>query len=351
MADNLIAREQQFTTQRTKPSGKLKAVLPGWLLKRMRLALNHYRLVGNYFYDWRRFIKHSALGGPPRTAAQLEAYLTMDYHSLEKGLALKKPRLLFGQARIQKIISSIHLYSARFGPTRASHIAINTLEAYQAYHHDRGSDLPTIKAFLEATAEKKPDAERAGGTLAVTKASIHERGKCDLKDFFYSRYSVRHFSDEPVATELIEQAVVMAQKSPSVCNRQASRVHLIEDRQAIKTALKHQNGNRGFSEQIGTLVVVTADLQAFVSSGERNQAWIDGGMFAMTLVYGLHSLGLGSCCLNWSADRKTDKALRRDVALEESEAVIMMIAVGHLPEQLNVAQSPRKHLDEVLIPQ
>jgi nitroreductase len=113
-------------------------------------------------------------------------------------------------------------------------------------------------------------------------------------------------------------------------------------------ALACQNGNRGFTEEIDKLLVVTSDLGSFVSPGERNQCWIDGGLFAMSLVYALHSLGLGTCCLNWSVEHEADRKLRQAAGIRESEAVIMMIAVGHLPEVLNVQQSPRKLVDDVL---
>jgi nitroreductase len=40
--------------------------------------------------------------------------------------------------------------------------------------------------------------------------------------------------------------------------------------------------------------------------------------------------------------------LRKLIRLPESEVVIMIIAVGHIPEKLMVARSARKPLEEVL---
>ena len=48
------------------------------------------------------------------------------------------------------------------------------------------------------------------------------------------------------------------------------------------------------------LLIIAMDLKAFVPAHERYQHWIDGGMFSMSIIYALHSLGLSSCCLNWS---------------------------------------------------
>ena len=113
--------------------------------------------------------------------------------------------------------------------------------------------------------------------------------------------------------------------------------------------LSYQNGNRGFGDKASHVLIVTSDLHHFTSAGERNQCWIDGGMFAMSLVYALHSLGLGTCCLNWSVECDQDRALKNNTLISESEAVIMMIAVGVIPEKLNVAVSPRKPLAEVIV--
>ena len=57
---------------------------------------------------------------------------------------------------------------------------------------------------------------------------------------------------------------------------------------------------------------------------ERNQGWIDGGMFAMSLIYAFHALGIGTCCLNWAVDSRTDRTLRSVVSMPDHEAVIMM---------------------------
>jgi hypothetical protein len=113
--------------------------------------------------------------------------------------------------------------------------------------------------------------------------------------------------------------------------------------------LAFQNGNRGFGDQVNKVIVVTTDLQAFVTPGERNQCWIDGGMFSMSLIHALHSLGVATCCLNWSVEMDIDRAMRVSAGIPECEAVIMLIAIGHYPAHLRVAQSARKRLTDLLV--
>ena len=43
------------------------------------------------------------------------------------------------------------------------------------------------------------------------------------------RHSVREFAETPVTVEEIMNAVRVAMRTPSVCNRQPTRVHIITD--------------------------------------------------------------------------------------------------------------------------
>jgi nitroreductase len=313
-----------------------------------RYLRNLYRLLRSALYDLVRYLKHSPLGGAPRSDRHYDAYVAMDYHRLEKGLALRDSRPGFGQKPIQDLIYTLTHYRDRYASRHASQVAVNTLASYQRQQSDEHKS-PAIATFLEAW--QRPAAPKnvcEGGVKNTSRAEIHAAAKQDLQDFFASRYSVRDFSDEPVDVALIREAVRMAQKTPSVCNRQAFHAHVLTQTDHIQQALAYQNGNRGFNRQVDKLLIVTTDLRAFVSAGERNQCWIDGGMFAMSLVYALHSLGLGTCCLNWSVNWFTDKGLRKVVPLADHEAVIMMIAVGHLPEVFRVTHSPRLPLEATM---
>jgi len=300
-------------------------------------------LVG-FGYDAVRYLRWSPLSGPPRSLDHLDAYVTMEYHALEKGLALRHPRPGFGRQHVRSLISLIRTSTERHGWRPVTLQALEVLRAYQDAQPEGYGD-PEIERLLAST----PTAgEARGGTRTVSRDAVLRDARVDLSAFFASRSSVRDFSDEPVDEGLIEKAVRMARTTPSVSNRQAWRVYLLNDRAAIDVALRHQNGNRGFRERIDKLLIVTSDLTRFANAGERFQCWIDGGMFSMTLVHALHSLGLGTCCLNMSSTRAQDRGLRRDVAIRPNDTVIMMIAVGSLPERYRVTESPDRPLADLL---
>ena len=46
---------------------------------------------------------------------------------------------------------------------------------------------------------------------------------------------------------------------------------------------------------------------------------------------------------------KSDINLKREAEIGGEQSIIMMIAVGHLPESFKVAWSPRKKIDDVLV--
>ena len=194
---------------------------------------------------------------------------------------------------------------------------------------------------LKATLPKELRTDE-GGVVEVTKDGILEGIAIDFKKFAYSRHSIRNFTSEEVTVDLIMEAIQIAQKTPSVCNRQSSRVHIFESKEVQKIALSFQNGNAGFGDKASKILLVTTDAEDFFGAGERHQAYIDGGMFAMSLIYALHGLGVGTCALNLAFGYRQSDDLKKTLVIEQKEILIMMIAVGHIPENLKVAASPRK---------
>lgn len=83
---------------------------------------------------------------------------------------------------------------------------------------------------------------------------------------------------------------------------------------------------------------------------ERYRGWVDGGMFAMSLVYGLHAEGPGAVMLNWSAPRAQDRALRKLTGIPDSALIITTIGFGNLPPELRVSVSQRKPLSYAMSP-
>lgn len=167
-------------------------------------------------------------------------------------------------------------------------------------------------------------------------------GIFDFHKFAWSRSSVREFDcSRSISRDEILAVVDAARKTPSVCNRQSSRVHIFTEPQVVSQVLSYQRGNTGFGHQVPAVAIITSDVSQFFSVDERNQMWVDGGMFAMSFVYGLHALGLGSCCLNWCISDHGDRSLRNAGYVPDHEHIIMMIAFGHPSEKNHSPSSLR----------
>lgn len=328
-------------------------VLPQPVAEVLKWIKRSALLLANFSYDFWRYVKFSSAVFRGDSEEKLRALITIHYHSIEKGLSLKNPRPGFGVSAIKTLLEHISLYIRRYGPAAHLSVPINALGAYVDYNRSKGSvneSLERSVAELAATYRAAlGDIPAGGGAVRRTKEEILRAANGVGADFFNMRYSVRNYAADDVPMALIEEAVRRAQKAPAVCNRQSGRAWVVCDREKIDRVLEIQGGARGFAEGVNKVIVVTSDLCNFQSPGERYQSWIDGGLFAMSLIYALHSLGLGSCCLNWSVEYGRDIELKKFLGMAQSETVIMLIAVGNLPDELMVAESCRKALCEALV--
>lgn len=294
--------------------------------------------------DARQYLRHSGtLDVSP--AGTLAARITQTYHNIEKGLSLPSPRPGFGQANIANLLAYMQTYKTLYGVHAVLLSARDVLRAYVAFHERIGRDYPmkeSIRVMLTDMSEHSAG-HQMGGIRTINKQEIGDAVVGTTESFFQTRHSVRQFSTEDVHISLIDSAIRVAQKSPVVCNRQSGTIHLVADADLIQAVLKLQGGARGFAQGVNKVAVITADLRNFSHVTERNQAWVDGGMFAMSFIYGLHMNGLGSCCLNWSKTNRDSEAMRSLIGASPHEAIIMLVAIGHLPDEFVVPFSARKH--------
>ncbi|WP_197515729.1 nitroreductase family protein [Arthrobacter sp. U41] len=280
--------------------------------------------------DRRRYERFSA---PDDSAAsvrlsdrQLETQLTKDYHRVEKGLALNDPRRPFGAAVLGRLDMLLPLADAR-----------GVDDEYVAYARSARVALLDWNESGAVSAEVSPvrdDVEREIGA----------------EGFFASRRSIRDFDPRPVPEGLLTEAVRLAIHTPSVCNRQSWRVRFYTDADDKASVLSYQNGNAGIGD-VPVVALVTVDARLSAGVGERNQPWIEGGLFSMSLVWALHSLGVDSCMLNMSQPNNVTTALRAKMGIPEYELIIMQIAVGYGRDGHRVARSPRRATSEVMIKQ
>lgn len=272
--------------------------------------------------------------------------IIIEAHTIEKGLSLPNPKLLFGRDKVRFVMGALSRYELQHSPLPA-HMALGALQAYADFHAQAGAKDPLlddIHSFLQGWEARLPKPWK-GGTREV-----HFNGQepNDLQQLMASRSSIRALSSAPLPPQRICEAIEMAQLAPSQCNRQASRVHAYQDPAQIRELLALQGGSRGFAQTVGNLFVVSSEICAWGGPGQRNQAYVDGALFAMCLMFACRSMGWGACPLNLAIQHSTEAAIRRVGGIPAGERLIMMIAFGEpLAPQTRVAFSPRRPVAEI----
>ena len=275
--------------------------------------------------------------------------LTLAYHIVEKGLTMPVPRPGFGKAVVNSLVDSILKYDSM----NLSHDeiefkqSVSALKEYREFHTSIGFELDKEIAGKLSLVDN--EFKEVTGTKQITTTRKAYFSKIDqpFDIFFKSRYSVRNYTNEEVPLSVLYESIDLAQKSPSFCNRQPSRVYIVKSPEKKKAILEIQNGNRGFGDLAETLLVISSVISTTKDIHERNENHLNGGMFSMSLLNALHFKGIGACPLNWSVSNDKDQKLRKIINMPENEVALLVISCGYVPDEFSIASSPRKSAKEV----
>jgi nitroreductase len=292
------------------------------------------------------YARYSAVRTPFANESVMSYRIALIYHGIEKGLAMPVIRKNFGEAKVVYLMTFLSIYEKRGYNLKTSVYlsAISALKAYGDYHSDE-CGRPLVKKVTEFVSRRGIDISNKGakgGVIAATQTKNLDFKQFD--EFFRSRYSLRSYSSRSVTKSLLFDVISTAQKTPSVCNRQSFHAYYTSDPSMAAKILEYQNGNRGFGHQVPALIIITADSRAFFASGERNQCYVDGGLFSMSVLLGLHAAGLGACALNWCVSPSQEKSLKALLRIPVEMRVIMMISCGYPKEDAMVPCSSRRDI-------
>lgn len=307
--------------ERAVPMSRLER----WRLKARRLKRWVMNLLA-HLQDASRFARGSGLLRDRSTAA-VKAQVLKTAHRLDKGLALPQPRTGFGSQAARLLHQQMKVHLRVNGCDWAWLAAQSTLARHAQY-------LEGVPAWSLSE------------TMSAQETRTRARG--EFPALVRARRSVRQFAPGAIPEGVLERASELAAMSPSACNRSGARVWVATETELRRRVLSFQDGHQGFGEQAAAVAVISVDTSVFHTVEERHQAWVDGGLFAMTYIYALHHEGLGTCCLNWCVSHQTDREFKRCFGLPSQDAVVMLLAIGPLPDHYTVAHSPRRPLSEVL---
>ena len=329
----------------------VKRCIPASIKRQLR-ELKNARIQQRQF---KRFLRWISLD-TSSDKARIETRLAFDVHRLEKGLSHTHFKVGFGKAVLSEISKRMILLQHADPDYLENPLyvqAIAALHEYQQHNSADGYDLDRVRHLFpadiwsSASAYHPAGQSPAAGSFVVSHNSKRDNINRPFVDLAMHRYSVREYADTPVSQQTLDNVYSIAMKTPSVCNRQSVRVYQISDAEKIKSALDIQGGFRGYAMP-PTLLFVTSDIRAFMNVDERNEPFVDGGLFAMTLLYALEAYGLAACPLNAMFSADADAKTRELLHIPDYEFPIMYIAVGNFPEEVPVCRSTRREFNSIL---
>lgn len=330
----------------------IKKILGPAICEKLRSLRNSPKKIAKpYFkYDQDRFIALSGVFAKD-THEKLLAQIIATYHVVEKGLTMPNRRFIFGVGILRDLMKMIDAFVIRYDRNEQQVLhAVGVIKAYFELHQSKGIENvdgdPTFFSEIKDFIDKWQDVPVAK-QISISRDDFFAARTLPFPEFAASRKTLRHYSHSELPIERIRSAVELALTTPTACNRQHCKVHCITQKDKIKSILDIQKGNRGFGHLADKLLLVTSDLEDVLWIAERNDAYINGGLFLMNLCYALHWEKIAHCILNWSRHPEEDASLRKIIPLKDSEVVIAVLSCGEAPETFEIASSPRKKIETV----
>lgn len=294
-------------------------------------------------FDLERYWKHAFFPSSKLSEEAIVSRITAISHALEKGLSHpeRKDAFAIGYAEQLSLLLKSVLRVDQFERDPRLMWAVSTLGEWVELHEEASAVSDELLDHCRETLRLASTQPKVVTTLEREREEVQSAARGDFESLAFSRHSIRDFTPSEVDIGLIHEAVRIASRSPSACNRQATRVISLSKGEDMLRALELQSGNRGFGEKIDKLLIVGFDTRAYLDQHERNLGFVDTGIFVMSLIHALHYLGLGTCCLNWAVDAKTEQAMSEQLRLPSHFSISCLVAVGHLPDEFKVAASHR----------
>ncbi|MCA4806988.1 nitroreductase family protein [Myroides odoratimimus] len=314
---------------------------------------HRYSLWINFRVD-KKLYKDYSLVFNKNDIKQKEADLILNYHSLEKGMLFLEMKKGFAAHRVKRLHILLNDNEVKSNIVRSQiRVAYEVMCKYYELHYEKEWNIENLYTKEQYEFYKKILGNYYSniftGVYSFSRQEFYNNVKnADFQSFAHSRKSVRDFTGDKIEVKVLEKVIELANTAPSVCNRQASNVYLIEDKQKIDSLLAIQGGFVGYTDNVSQLLILTNDRKYYYTIGERNQFYIDGGIYLMNLLYALHYYEIGNCPANWGKENKDDKAVLSIVDIPESEKIICMIPIGVCENSFRTTLSLRRDSSENL---
>lgn len=272
--------------------------------------------------------------------------ILLDAHSIEKGMTSKSARC-FGVQKVHNIIKNIKIYEKEsWNKDFAYNLGVSVLHEYCKFY--KQNNWTEQLEYIETSKfiESRPQTI-VSGVKNLSRADLTKNSKIDYDCFLDSRHSIRNYDRKKIATEDIIKAVDMAIKTPTACNRQMCKIYYVNTKGIREQILKYSHGLTNFDMDTVNILIVTYDISSLCNEGEIQQGMFNSGLVSMNLVNALHSLGIGSCFLEYSNCLAEEEEMKSIIGIPKNEKVAVVVAMGYYPDKAIIPCSTRKPREEV----
>ena len=271
-------------------------------------------------------------------------------HTLEKGMEHFELRP-FAVKKTEYIMSLIRRESKfeNYKDTFAFINGVNSLREYKKIYEDHGwKDKEEYKKVDEFLKNYTQVEQQKAGAYILTKKELEKDYNIDYLKFVKSRHSTRNYKNEPIKLDDVKAAVEMAKYSASACNRQYIKLHFYPSGTMRDNVIHYALGKGGLYLDGVNTFIVTFDVNGLSGTGERNQGYFNAGLYSTNLVNAFHSLGIGTCFIQFANSVKDEEELKKKNDIPEYERIAVILFAGYYDEKSIFAVSPRKDLKELL---
>lgn len=297
--------------------------------KLFRKALDKSECKNNFIYDFNTYFANCLDGNNGKD--QILSHVMLSVHQLEKGMSFTKSARIFGEEKALSIVKNLRSFTKKYGNHQIVSLATNVLATYLSNPNSTKNEQSRniIASYIEEN--KVMLGQYTIGTKVVKEPPAFDEQK--INEFFFSRNSVREFSDEPITDKEIMKVMEFASCTPTACNRQTSRVHVYRDKALMNKLIENQLGNQNWCDNATAIFVITSNVSCFNSSYEHVQAFVDGGLYAMNFEWGLHLYHIASCYKMYVRLAEVDKEFHEISGIPDNEFPIILILAGHYKKE------------------
>ena len=312
-------------------------------LLRQNRCMFALRILFEHWLKARFFMRHLANRARQDNERDMHTDLLVRVHAIEKGMSIGHVRPGFGQPKALAIIRDLNTYLQRGGDRLFAAQACGILLNYCKFCSMRGDKMEVIKESLDTLMLRwHIDASDGdgGGVVQLAHVDVSSGARGDYSRLSQHRYAVRDFGDAPVDLSKIEQALKLCERTPSACNRQSWRVHVFTEPSLKNRLFALQGGCRGFYEDMQCAILICVDAKNYAFP-EFQTGYVDGGIYAMNLMYALNYCDLATIPLTLGLKESSLRQIKRQMKLPDNEIPVLLIGVGTYKEHFRVAASAR----------